>query len=38
MRHAIAKVAGADVVAAGPPPNQEFDLRGLQLRAEWLLP
>jgi hypothetical protein len=36
MRPAIAKVAGEEAVAGGPPPNQEFELRGLQLRADWV--
>ena len=34
----IARVVGADAVAGGPPPNQEFDLIGLQVRADRLLP
>jgi hypothetical protein len=36
MRSAIAKVAGEEAAAGGPPPNQEFDLRGLQLRGSWV--
>lgn len=35
MRPAIAKVAGEEAVAGGPPPNQEFDVRGLQLHGAW---
>jgi hypothetical protein len=36
MRPAIAKVAGEEAVAGGPPPNQEFDVHGLQLRGDWV--
>jgi hypothetical protein len=38
IRPAIARVVGEEAVAGGPPPNQEFELAGLQVRAERLLP
>lgn len=34
----IGRVAGEEALAGGPPPNQEFELAGLQVRAERLLP
>jgi hypothetical protein len=37
IRPTIARVVGADAVAGGPPPNQEFELAGLQVRAERLV-
>jgi hypothetical protein len=36
MRPTIAKIAGEEAVAGGPPPNQDFDLHGLQWRGEWI--
>ena len=38
IRPAIIKILGAEAVAGGPPPNNEFDLIGLQLRDDRLLP
>ena len=38
MRPTIEKVAGPDVVAAGPPESQEFELLGLSLRGERVAP
>jgi hypothetical protein len=38
MRPTIGRVAGAEAVAGGPPPNQEFTLLGLQLRGDRLAP
>lgn len=38
MRPTIAKVAGPAAVEAGPPPSLEFELRGLQLGADRLVP
>ena len=36
MRPAVAKVAGEEAAAGGPPPNQEFEVQGLQLRGDWV--
>jgi hypothetical protein len=38
IRPAIIKVVGEQAVAGGPPPNQEFELIGLQLRDDRVLP
>ncbi len=38
IRPAIVRILGEEAIAGGPPPNQEFELAGLQLRAERLLP
>jgi hypothetical protein len=38
MRPTIARIGGADVVAGGPPPNQEFTMLGLQLRGDRVAP
>lgn len=38
MRPTIARIAGADAVAGGPPPNDEFPLLGLQLRGDRVVP
>jgi hypothetical protein len=37
IRPVIGRVVGEEALAAGPPPNQEFQLAGLQLRAERLV-
>jgi hypothetical protein len=34
VRPCVARVAGEDALGAGPPPSQEFELAGLQLRGE----
>jgi hypothetical protein len=38
MRPTIEKVAGSAAAAGGPPPSQEFEVHGLQLRAERVVP
>jgi hypothetical protein len=38
MRPTIEKVAGAEAVAGGPPPSEEFEVLGLQLRGERVAP
>jgi quinol monooxygenase YgiN len=38
MRPTIERIAGAEAVAGGPPPNQEFTMLGLQLRGDRLAP
>jgi hypothetical protein len=38
IRPAIMKVVGEAAAAGGPPPNQEFELIGLQVGADRLLP
>jgi hypothetical protein len=38
IRPAIISVVGEEAVAGGPPPNQEFELAGLQVGRDRLLP
>jgi hypothetical protein len=38
IRPTIASIVGEEAIAGGPPPNQEFELAGLQIGAERLLP
>jgi hypothetical protein len=38
MRPTIERIAGAEAVAGGPPPNQEFTVLGLQLRGDRVVP
>jgi quinol monooxygenase YgiN len=38
MRPTIARVAGPEAIEGGPPPNLEFEVRGLQLGAKRLVP
>lgn len=38
MRPTIERIAGAEAVAGGPPPNEEMSLLGLQLRSDRVLP
>ena len=38
IRPAISSVVGEAALAGGPPPNQEFELAGLQVGGQRLLP
>jgi hypothetical protein len=37
IRPVIGRILGEEALAQGPPPNHEFELAGLQLRAERLV-